>query len=305
MPQPSKSRSQQGKIQITKRDLDVFRALREYGVLSTEQIVRLLFSSESRARRRLRQLWQHSLIKRQVRPIRMGEGSSSFFYTLTQRAGSLIPESMKEESTGRLRAIRPGNHLIRLNDFRITLHKAGEAVGDGFRLHFKSGANVRFRAQVTRGGRSVDLRMIPDGFVGLETGGKQFWYFIEIDLGTEDQKRIRTKMLAYLSAFRDGEVARRLGIRSFRVLCVTTTEKRLANMTDELTKLRSLGLRTDVVFLSSFDKIKPLFPETLLDRIWLTVDSNGTKIEVSPFLGHSPLSLPTAPGKPPVRGPDA
>jgi hypothetical protein len=70
---------------LTARDTDVLRHVANFGVLSTDQACHLCFPSVSRARKRLKQLWQHRLLRRSTRPVHVGDGTSPYLYSLAPK----------------------------------------------------------------------------------------------------------------------------------------------------------------------------------------------------------------------------
>lgn len=85
----------------------------------------------------------------------------------------------------------------------------------------------------------------PDQVFALDYNGERQVFFLEIDQGTETiepgKRRLQTerfwtetsflrKMLIYGAAFRSGQHTRQFGLPSFRVLTVTTNQRRVAEM---------------------------------------------------------------------------
>jgi hypothetical protein len=75
-------------------------------------------------------------------------------------------------------------------------------------------------------------RNYPDGYFAVSVPGVQqaAHFFLEIDRGTMSNQRWQEKIKAYIE-FRDrGLSERHFGTRNFRLLTVTTTERRLKNL---------------------------------------------------------------------------
>lgn len=293
-------------LALTERDRSLLRTVADFGVVSTEQAYRLSFPSLSRARKRLRLLWQHRLLKRHVRPVRMGEGSAALLYTPTRKGKTAlaIGDGLNGAVPNSRRSI--AEHALRINDFRTALTIAIRRT-EGLRMRtWGQGKELRFSATTVgpHGPRTVPI--VPDAFFTVDGAGQDFCYFLEIDRGTTDHSRIRAKLEAYSSLWQSKAASLQLGIRSFRVLYVTTTEKRLKRMLRVVQSLnRALG-RVDVFSFTCFERYSLAQPDLVLKPIWRGADQlTGSLRVVCPFPSPIPSTLPIAPGKPPVGEPDA
>ncbi|MEP0826928.1 MAG: replication-relaxation family protein [bacterium] len=291
-------------IKITQRDREILRALSSYHLLFTAQIHRLLFSSVGRARKRLNQLWQHGLVKRIYKPVRLGEGSAAFLYALTRKA-ALLTDAEKAGNAKLKRATKIsgqyGEHLLRINDFRICLTLAcRKDPGSAVRIWKQSkDFNLRVPVRTDRGYETVVI--IPDGFFQLKAGDRSYSFFLEIDRGTTDLTRIRAKISGYLTLWGDKALKTKSGIESaFRVLFVTTGEKRRNNMLALMEPLAKRHLRPDVIYFTDFSQYSLERPESLLDSIWWTVTKGGNPVKTGLIPSPIPSKLPTVPGIPPV-----
>ena len=193
-----------------------------------------------------------------------------------------------------------GEHALRINDFRVALSLATRNAGYPQLRFWGQGAEYRFSAVIKAGNGTKEIRLIPDAFFILEMGGRDFAYFLEIDRGTTDLGRIKTKMLAYHDLWQSKAACTKLGVRSFRVLLVTTTEKRLRNTLQAIQSLKSMSGRLDLFSLTCFTRYSLDLSERLLESIWHTIDQSGNTLTTCPFPGSYPPKLPIAPGKPPV-----
>jgi hypothetical protein len=300
---PKRSRRHRKPITLTERDRQLLAEVQEYGVMSTDHLHRLFFASVSRARKRLRRLWQHGFLNRHVRPVRMGEGSAVLLYTVTQRGIGHAMQHAGEGARprGRIR-VSLSEHALRIIDFHVALSLATRGVGFPQLRRWEQGPDYRFSAVVKEGNSTKETRLIPDAFFILELGGRDYAYFLEIDRGTTDLGRIKTKMLAYWNLWQSKAASTKLGIRSFRVLHVTTTERRLQNTLKALRSIGATSIRLDLFSLTCFTRYTLDHQEQLLEPIWHTVDQAGNTLTTCPFPGSYPSKLPIAPGKPPVCG---
>lgn len=290
-------------IRVTDRDEKLLRHLAGFGMLTTEQVYRLCFSSISRARKRLRLLWQHRLIARHSRPVRMGEGTAPYLYILTSRGRKAIGDSTAGVLITR-RTTRLSLHSEKINDFHIALMLAAKDSWYPTLSKWQQGRGLHFTGTAHTDQVSVRVPIVPDAFFVLALGKQEFAYFLEMDRGTTDLKRIKVKLLAYLDLWRSKVASKQLRIRSFRVLYITTTQRRLQNILKVIEGLHGGHRRTDVLCITEQGKFSLQRPEKLFEPIWETVDQTGHNTDVRAF-PVLPVRLPTAPTNPAVRGPDA
>lgn len=79
-------------------------------------------------------------------------------------------------------------------------------------------------------GRQQQVSVIPDSFFVLETPHGTTACALELDRGTETLARWKTKIKAYQSYYASGAYQRRFGMKSLRVLTVTSSLARLTNL---------------------------------------------------------------------------
>jgi Replication-relaxation len=236
----------------------------------------------------------------------MGEGSSPHLYTLTTKGRRILGD---EESAKVLpiqgHRFSTSDHTLRINDFRVAI-SLGCRNGSGLVLkYWMQGRQLRFTPTITIGNIRKVTPIIPDAFFTIRYGGKNFSYFLEIDRGTADLGRIRKKMLAYLGLWHSGVASTKLSIRSFRLLYITSSEKRLENMLSMMLALSQTNRRLGICSLTTFGRYSLYRPERLMEPIWLSIDHSGNILRTCPFPGLIPSTLPIVPGNPPVREPDA
>ena len=139
-------------------------------------------------------------------------------------------------------------HLLTTNDVRIAIELAAEQ--HGYALHrwlddmtLKS---VEMRDSVTIYGPSgapLKVTLVPDGYFFLTTGGYDYHYFLEVDMGTETAKSSKfgrrdfsRKMLGYQAYYESGLYDEKYDPEGkykglpMQVLTVTTSEARLTTL---------------------------------------------------------------------------
>jgi hypothetical protein len=74
------------------------------------------------------------------------------------------------------------------------------------------------------------LPVRPDGYFCYRVGERRAHFFLEVDLGTESNRCFRQKVRAYIAYRQSGRYRERYGAYAFRVLTITTSERRMANL---------------------------------------------------------------------------
>jgi len=108
---------------------------------------------------------------------------------------------------------------------------------------------------------SATLPLIPDGY--FEIGSQQGFrpMFVEVDLGTESTPALAKKASLYVQLATSGEFSQIFGRSQFRVLVITTSERRLENLRSPIGKL------TDKIFW--FATLDAVSPEKFWTVSWL------------------------------------
>jgi len=298
------TRSKLKPIILTDRDRDILGQVAKYRVLSTDQLQALCFPSVHRARKRLRALWLHGYLKRHERPVRMGLGSSQALYSSTPKGQALVPQDSGQEPF--LASKLPlSEHSQAITQFRVIFETALKRF-PGLKVALwrqDRGLGMTAEIDTNKGGKKVVV--LPDALFAFRVDGRDYCYCLEIDRGSTDLGRIQTKLLAYLQIWQDRIVTAKFGFRSFRLLFVTTSAARARRILDRLSAPIFRNRRLDVLLVATFDDYSLQQPAKLIDSIWQTLDANLLTVSVCPFPVSLTSKLPTAPGKPPVRGPDA
>lgn len=179
--------------QITDRDMQLLLHLYEHKVLTTHQAHELLFTSESRARKRLGQLYERGVLDR-FRP-HQHPGSQPHHYYLDDLGARLVAGYLgvelkqlrfRKDRVFRLSRSQRLNHLRDTNGFFTRL-------AYGCR---RSRSGVEFSHWF--GERRADIeRVRPDGLGCLWTASGILGFWLELDRGTEPHSRLETKMHRY------------------------------------------------------------------------------------------------------------
>jgi hypothetical protein len=267
-------------IAITDRDKVMLAKVADYRILTTDQVYRMCFPSLSRARKRLLQLWQHGYLKRIIRPIRLGEGSSMYLYLPSKRALRLISsDSAVGNKNNRVSSLFT-DHALDINNFRICLEMATRNLNDISLVSWKQGKELLMKTSIKEKGIIKQIPIIPDAYFALKQSDRVFHYLLEMDRGTTDLKRIALKCRGYLSIWNDKVAHAKFGIRSFRLLYVTVSDKRLANMIEQLRKSKSYHHRLDLIMMTAANRFSLVRPSRLFEPIWNILDTEGNIREI-------------------------
>jgi hypothetical protein len=236
-------------VELTTRDDQLLRSLREYRFLTDQQVERLHFPSRQTAARRVRLLEQAGYVK-SFRSILVGRR----IVELTRRGAlALDGEGTQIHSNGLPRS-RPRSeyflrHSVAITEFRITLAAACRTRRDVRLLGFLPDSLVQRDSRrsfqpytadevLPTHGAGLTIRHVPDGVLALRRYQRAGLFFLEVDRGSEtvsDPARGVGKLilfyLRYLQTDRYQRYAADFGVaepfQGFRVLFVTSSTRRL------------------------------------------------------------------------------
>ena len=126
------------------------------------------------------------------------------------------------------------------------------------------------------GGREQRVALIADGYFILRHVGRRAHFFIEVDRSTVSNKRWMQKVRAYMAYYRSGQYQARYQTRSLRVLTVTTSQKRLANL-KAATEQTGAG---PMFWFTTFDLVNT--ENVLSTPIWQVAGGQGNYALIEP-----------------------
>ncbi|MFO0617256.1 MAG: replication-relaxation family protein [Polyangiaceae bacterium] len=183
------------RYEVTPRDREIVHAVARMSLATTDQIVRLFFSDQSTASRRLAKLVALRLLDVKV----CGQTDPNI-YTVGAKGRALLEED--EVDALEIHRGKVGRHLdlhLRaLNDFRVELVRGARDRPDVRLELFRSDLDLRRLA-----GASVPP-YIPDALVELEVDSGRLALFVEIDTGTEGRSVFASKARWTAEAWRSG-----------------------------------------------------------------------------------------------------
>ncbi|MFI0453129.1 replication-relaxation family protein [Actinomadura sp. 6N118] len=196
-PRPRVSRPliQELRHALTARDWWVLGALAEHRVLTTVQIARLAFDTDSAARHRMHTLHGLRAVDR-FRP-QTPVGSAPWHYVLDKAGAILLAERhgialsevpYRADDAIHLAFSRQLAHTVAVNDFFTTLAAAARHL---------PGAELELWWPERRCARAWGSLVKPDGYGVWRHYSTQVGFFAEIDLGTEPLDALVRKVAAY------------------------------------------------------------------------------------------------------------
>ena len=252
----------QGQLKIEPRDIEILKTLLDYRFLTSSQIQRIFFSSKSFADRRLRNLYDHGMLERIVRPVT--QGKAELLYAIGSEGARQLSVHL-DIPRDKLGWSRKGNsvkpefiqHQLDLNSLRLAIEEVIEKSSDYTLLTWESNLKINVKQR---------KNLIPDAYFALSTPRGNTFFFLELDRATETATgKFRKKIENYQIMRERGEFKKQFGRENFRVLIVTTSETRLKSL---LGIFKNMRLKI-LFWLTTVDLI---LSETLLGNIWLRAD---------------------------------
>lgn len=254
-------------IELTKRDETILRALYKYRFLTTEHL-QVLTETDSRwsMNKRLRRLYDHKYIDRPKaqrgifshateRPTVHALGNEGA-RLLSSRFGIAMPPTVYWTEKNRRVREKHIEHTLGISDFMVGMEKACRDAGtarviDRDEIIAQSPSQTkqakdpfRWKTRVHSKGQPYDISIVPDYIFGLEyldqpKGKNKAFFFVEVDRATMPvvrrdimQTSFLRKMQCYEDTWNRKLAERRFGIKTFRVLTLTTSDDRIATMVE-------------------------------------------------------------------------
>ncbi len=296
-------------FRLTKRDIEIIKAVFSYRALTTTQIEALLFNSSyfeqqlktgvqkphspTRCSYRLQKLYHYGYLRREEIPQRLMDGRKPYVYFPDTKALNFLAyhEMLDDEENTLHDKVYSASypflqHLLDVNTIRIILILAAKLKGwevsnwiDEKTL--KQGQNLDVVTIKSHEGKVSKASVVPDGFFTLKKGSSSYSFFLELDRSTETgeystfgrrdfARKIRTYR-AYLTPQPDGTslFEKRYGINKIRILTITTGEKRVANLKEITEKVGGANRYW-------FTWMKQCTPDTILsEEIWQIASREG------------------------------
>jgi hypothetical protein len=274
-PRRRDQRDPKGGIRLTERDIALFIALLDNGVMLLTHLAPLFFGSVSTARIRLRKLFDHGYIFTRYSSTHGGMQNAPAIYGLDWLG---VVELRKRGVSEAERWHRSNKnitdffieHRLAIVDFRVAVILACKRLGLGLSTWLME---QKLKASYDRvelpNGEKVPV--IPDSFFTIETPQRPFSFALEMDRGTMSLGRMqKEKFTAYTEYFKSGGYTNRFGTKSLRVLTVVPSERRLAN-------LKAAAEQVGAKSMYWFAVADTLTPEAILtnESVWQVAGRSG------------------------------
>lgn len=263
---------------LQERDRELVRVVSQHRVISSDDLQLLVAGSDQTILRRLQKLFHNGYLDR-PRSQRQ-RGNAPMVYALGQKGAELVVLEAGAKAAGdwseKNRLIGPMflEHALMVSRFQTALRVSLRERGNASLERWYADGAIRDAVCVEHEASTERIPVAPDAFFTLKLlnepeGHNRVHVFLEADRGTMTTKRFFTKMRGYWHWWRSGQAEERLGIKNFRVLTVTKTPERAANLcavTQELDppKHRGLGM-----FLFGSEQTLSE-PSQILASIWAT-----------------------------------
>lgn len=221
-------------MRLTERDVDILKAVAEYRILRQDHIQQLFFGSKSTAQYRLSHLYQHGFLNRHFLPVYAGW--SPTLYALDKRGVALLKAACGIDRVNLWDAENGHeflSHTLAINDFRVAVTVACRQAGYTLAQWIGEASLKADYDRVTisdPNGKKQSVSLIPDSYFTVETPKGRASFFLEMDMGTMTLRRFQNKIRAYLAYLESKAYQQRYQTKSLRVLTVTTSAVRCANL---------------------------------------------------------------------------
>jgi hypothetical protein len=260
-------------MQVTARDLARLDDVHRHGFLSSADLILLDGGNASNVLARLRKLFDHAFLERPLAQLATLPvlGPQPMVYGLGPKGARLLREQGRQINDGvdwREKSRRAGavfiDHTLAVAHFMVSLelacrNAAGvEIISEAEILaaapaHTQAAREpLRWVVEQTIRGKRETWSVVPDGLFGLRfADGTGTFLLLELDRGTipitrrgDTHRSITRKISTYIHGWRAGRHLRQFGIENLRVLMVTSSAARMANMlsaVDDITGGKGTG----------------------------------------------------------------
>jgi len=202
----------------------------------------------SRINLRLRTLFDAGYLDRRFVPVL--KGSSPAIYLLGTASVAALAEDLNEDHS-RLQRFRHQDkhysdvfmrHALAVSEFAVAMQMSCNGTGH---MRWLKWLNDRLLLQVCNDSvASGEHTLKPDGYGRYALGERAFNFFLELDTGSESITRLHKKIQLYQRFRTDGAFQARFGMKSFRLLIVTLSDKRARSLTSALREPDQLRIWT-------------------------------------------------------------
>jgi hypothetical protein len=259
-------------FRLQPQDVEVLKQLSDYRFLDTYQILALQPRGLRNLRRRLQYLFHAGLVDRPPRQHDFLQPPGPVVYGLGNKGAEVLARALDVErgkvdwqAKNREAGFPYIEHTLMISRFRTTLTLALNSL-NGASITWQQGPQLKAEIKL----KGQRLAVIPDGYFTIQYRGQYHHLFLEADRSTMSTKRYLRKLRAYWLWWKAGGHQRKFSIPRFRVLTLTTSEKRKQSLR-ALARLADDGKRGSPMFLFACEKSFSIEQRaTILNPIWQT-----------------------------------
>lgn len=210
------------------------------------------------------------------------DGSMQHVFSLARKGAEILSQESGVE-VSRFQYLTPARmskslftieHALAITQVGIALDLLKQTV-QGFDVPVWETSPQKIGASV-RSATSKGLQRIPlvaDAYFSLSFQNENPYFVLELDRGTIDLARMRTKFQGYLSWWRSGGPKERFGVRNLRLLVLVPNEKRRQNL---ISAVRSVAQNGGAGFFWFALQNCVEEPITFLQSVWQKADDNDS-----------------------------
>ena len=223
---------------LTERDMEILQIVHAFRLITSAHLQALVTGSNQGVLRRLQKLFHAGYLDR-IPPRRTNAGGSSkMIYATTncgvrllQKAGA-IQRLTQTDWNAQNRALDTLfiDHTLLISHIRAVLTLACRTYPGLELAAWREGQDLRDNIEVQLDKGYVRVPVAPDAFFTLRDAQGRVNFLVEADRGTMSVKRFTQKLRAYAAWSREEKQQQKLGIKHFRVLTVTSSAARCANL---------------------------------------------------------------------------
>ncbi len=270
---------------FTGRDLEILALVESFRLTSSEHVQALVEGSNQNILRRLQKLFHRGYLDRIRQELVEEGGSAKMVYAITnkgirelQKVGKL-DERTATDWNAQNRGLHDLSirHTLLISHIRTSITLACRHNPDlKLALWRDEGPNISDTIEVSLPSGYTRVSVAPDAFFTLEEPKGRMHFFLEADRGTMTLKRFMLKLKAYAAYWRERRHVDRFGIRYFRVLTVTTSKVRAANLVAAAEAEESVRALGRLFFFTTEDALRLDQPESAFENIWTMPGSKET-----------------------------
>lgn len=288
LPKYRRSKERFGPFRLTSRDQEILGLVHQYRHVWIDHLQALIPGSDRQLARRVQGLFHHAYLARFVPPSRMRLqlGSPKMVYALDSAGAKVLAEargiSLDElgwHTSHNRRMEWFVEHQVMTADFHAVLELALGGHRDLRLDTWRQDKELRGEVEIEYPAGDRIFRVAPDAHFAVVEVGARRNFFLEIDRGTEEHRRLGAKFEAYRWYLSDGSPYHDdyENSNDVRVLVVTTSEGRLERMLDTLGKLDQRGKGLNRFWFTTADRYDLKNPARILSPIWRTFRGNEPK----------------------------